>query len=188
MSDAWPRLEPDEEIKVGWRTLVRKTFRQPDGRPAEYVTKDHPSKHAVAVIALTPDLKVVIAEQFRPGPEQVLQELPGGGVEKSEDHIAAVLRELREETGYASDEVVYLGKVYKDAYTNTTNHYFLAKNCYLAGEQQLDDGEFVVVRHISIADLFQNAFDAKMTDTEAVLLAYDQLKLLVREGEYEAAN
>lgn len=189
MNDVWPRLAPDEEINIGWRTLVRKTFEQPDGKRAEYVTKDAPHRHSVAVIALTSKLEVVIAEQFRPGPERVMQELPGGGVDHEEHHADAALRELREETGYVSDDVVYLGKVYKDAYTNTENHYYLAKNCHKSGNQELDDGEFVTVRHISIADLLKNAFTAQMTDVEAVLLAYDELKKMVRTGGHdEAAN
>ncbi|MNX05836.1 ADP-ribose pyrophosphatase [compost metagenome] len=178
--EAWPRLEPDEEIKVGWRTLVRKTFEQPDGRPAEYVTKDAIGKVAVAIVALTQDNQVIIAEQFRPGPERVLQELPGGGAEEGEDYQAAVLRELHEETGYVSDDVSYLGKVYKDAYTNTSWHYYLAKNSHQAHDQKLDDGEFVNVKLISIDQLFENARSAKMTDTEAVFLAYDELKSLMQ--------
>lgn len=178
--EAWPRLEPDEEIKVGWRTLVRKTFKQPDGLPVEYMTKDATNTVAVAVVALTQDNQVIIAEQFRPGPEAVLQELPGGGVEEGEDYQAAVLRELHEETGYSSDDVSYLGKVYKDAYTNTSWHYYLAKNSHQAHDQKLDEGEFVNIKLISIDQLIENARSAKMTDTEAVFLAYDELKSLTR--------
>lgn len=187
--DAWPRLKPDEDITVGWRRLVRKTFVQPDGKPAEYVTKEALGKVGGAVIALTPDHQVVIAEQFRPGPERVLQELPGGGAEDGEDPQVAVLRELREETGYASDEVTYLGLVYKDGYTNMTCHFYLAKNCRQLSEQCLDEGEFVTVKLISIDQLFENARTARMTDAVAVLLAYDELKAMAaKEGNYETTD
>lgn len=187
--EAWPRLKPDEEIKVGWRRLVRKTFERPDGRPAEYVTKDAMGKVAVAIIALTNDRRVVVAEQFRPGPEKVLQELPGGGVEAGEDYQVAVLRELHEETGYVSEEVTYLGEVYKDAYTNTKWHFYLAKNSHKVYDQRLDDGEFVNVKLIPIDKLFENARTAMMTDTEAVFLAYEELKALaVMEVDHETAN
>jgi ADP-ribose pyrophosphatase len=182
MNEAWPRLKPDEEIKVGWRTLVRKTFKQPDGQPAEYVTKDAMGKVSVAIIALTRDNNVVIAEQFRPGPERVLQELPGGGADKDEDYAVAALRELREETGYVSSDVTYLGKVFKDAYTNTVSHYYLAKDCQMLHKQELDDYEFVDVKLVSIGELLDNARSARMTDCEAVFLAYDELKKLTTEG------
>jgi ADP-ribose pyrophosphatase len=180
--EAWPRTKPDEEIKVGWRRLVRKTFEQPDGLPAEYMTKDAMGKVAVAIIALTEANQVVIAEQFRPGPERILQELPGGGAEEGEDYQAAVLRELHEETGYSSDDVSYLGGVYKDAYTNTKWHYFLGKNSRQIHDQNLDEGEFVDVKLISIEQLFINARSSQMTDTDAVFLAYEELKALTKEG------
>lgn len=180
--EAWPRIKPDEEIKVGWRMLVRKTFEQPDGRPAEYVTKDALGKVAVAIIALTDDNQVIVAEQFRPGPEKILQELPGGGAEEGEDYQAAVLRELHEETGYTTDEVSYLGEVYKDAYTNTKWHYYIGRNAQKAHEQNLDDGEFVNAKLISIERLFENARSSQMTDTCAVFLAYEELKSLIIKG------
>lgn len=172
----WEHVEAPETIKVGWRTLVRKTFRQPDGRIAEYMTKDAIDSRCSTVIALTSDNQVVIAEQFRPGPEKILQELPGGGVKSGEDPQVAVMRELREETGYTSDHVEYLGMVYKGANTNTSNHYYLARDCKQVHDQELDDGELIDIKLISIDQLFINAHSALMTDTEAVFLAYDRLK------------
>lgn len=183
--EAWPKIKSDKEIKFGWRTLVEKTFEQPDGRPAEYVTKDAMGKVAVAIVALTRDNRVVVAEQFRPGPEKILQELPGGGAEEGEDYQAAVLRELHEETGYVSDTVTYLGGVYKDAYTNTKWHYYLGRDSHQAHDQNLDDGEFVNVKLVSIEQLFENARTAQMTDTDAVFLAYEELKAIAAK---EVAN
>ena len=182
--ESWKKIAPDEEIKVGWRRLVKKTFEQPDGEPAEYVTKDRMGSVSGAVIALTTDSRVVVAEQFRPGPEKIMQELPGGGVNPDENHQNAVMRELLEETGYTSSDVVSLGTVYKDAYTNTISEYYLARNCEQTDRQSLDEGEFVNVRLIAIDELFENARTARMTDTEAVFLAYEQLKAInQREGQ-----
>lgn len=173
--EPWQKIAPDEEIKVGWRHLVKKTFEQPDGQPAEYMTKDRIGQVSVAVVALTVDNRVVVAEQFRPGPEKIMQELPGGGCDEGEDHEAAALRELREETGYTSDDVTYLGGIYKDAYTNTLTEYYLARGCEKTTNQELDPTEFVDVQLISIDQLFENARTKMMTDTDAVFLAYEAL-------------
>ncbi len=175
----WPKAEEYQTQKIGWRYMVRKVFVQPDGETAEYYTKDKVGARSVAVIALTDKNEVIVAEQFRPGPEKIMQELPGGGAHESEDLAEAVLRELEEETGYTSDDLVSLGMVHKDAYTNATSNYFIARSCKkLTRGQNLDHGEFVNVKLISIADLFKNARSGQMTDTEGVFLAYDILSKL----------
>lgn len=179
--EPWPYAAESEELKVGWRRLTRKVFSGPDGKEHEYYTKESVGDRCIATIALTSNNTVIVAEQFRPGPEKILEELPGGGCEKDEDVEAAAARELHEETGYSAGSMKYLGAVYKDAYSNTTSHYFLARDCVKDAEQHLDDGEFVNVKEITITKLFENARNLMMTDTEAVLLAYEELKS-IEEG------
>lgn len=179
---SWKLLKEPEIIQVGWRTLTRKTFEQPDGKTQVYETVGGLRPKHGAVIALTPDNKVVVGEQFRPGPEMIMLELPGGGIEEGEDYQAAVMRELREEVGYASDEVVLLGVTRKDAYMNATWYYYLARNCRPLYSQDLDDTEFIDTRLISIEELIANAKTGKMSDGLAVLMAYDEL-LKIKEGK-----
>jgi len=180
--EPWPYAKEPEEIKVGWRKLVRKVFVDPEGRVQEYYTKESLGTVCIAVIGLTPENKVVVAEQFRPGPEKVLQELPGGGAEADEDAQVAAEREFHEETGYRAGSIKDLGSVYKDAYTNAVWRYFLARDCVQDGDQHTDDGEFINVKEISISKLFENARNLMMTDPEAVFLAYDELRE-IQKGE-----
>lgn len=174
--ETWPRKIEPEEMKVGWRWLARKLFTDPSGKEREYYTMARLSTVCIATVALTPENTVIVAEQFRPGPEKIFEELPGGGHDKGEEIEAAARRELHEETGYVPDSMEYLGKIYKDAYSNGEWHYFLARGCTKDGEQHTDDGEFINVKEISIEQLFENAKNAHMTDTEAVFLAYETLK------------
>ena len=182
----WPHVAEPEIIKVGWRTLVRKIFLSPSGTKDEYVTMGKPGGVAIATIALTDQHKVVVAEQFRPGPEEVMHELPGGLCEAEESHEDAARRELHEETGYVAGRIEYLGPVYKDAYSNTTWHFFIAYDCRQVGDQHTDEGEYIEVHEITIDELFENARTGKMTDVEAVFLAYDKLKNI--KEEYETTN
>lgn len=175
MSLEWKKLREHED-KVGYKWVTTKIFKLPDGEEAEFTTW-HRKSNDVAVIALTVAGKAVIARQFRPGPERVLDELPGGDTEPEEELSVAAARELREETGYATDEpLVYLGAACRDAYTNETNHYFFAKNCRLTSEQELDDTEFAKVVEIPVAQLIENAKTGMMSDGVAVLMALDYLK------------
>lgn len=77
---------------------------------------------------------------------------PGGGVERNETHIDALLREIAEETGYTNCLVQEkIGVVIEErideyeenTYFKMTSHYYI---CELAGEekidQQLDDYEY----------------------------------------------
>lgn len=181
----WRRLGPTEIAKVGWRTVVTKTFELPDGTIHDFQIFNKEHSHNAGVIALTSDKKVIVAHQFRPGPEKVMDEIPGGGVELGEtDYQKAAMRELLEETGYISEVVTHLGSVYKDAYNNSTWHYYLAKDCVLSESgASPDEREFIEVRQISIAEFIENARTGQMTDTEAVFLAYESLVKMMEHSD-----
>ena len=176
MIEPWPKIN-ETVHKIGWKVIIRKYFMMPDGEPAEYTTVGKIGAQNGAVIALTEDNQVVVARQFRPGPERVLDELPGGRIDEGEEPVVGVLRELLEETGYSSTEQpISLGAVCRDAYINETSNYFLLRNCKQLEQPKPDDREFVEPALISIATLIANAKTGKMSDIPAVLLAYDTLK------------
>ena len=65
---------------------------------------------AVAVIAITPEKKMILVKQYRKAVEATSYEIPAGKLEAGEhaDPKAAALRELEEETGYTGQlELVY---------------------------------------------------------------------------------
>lgn len=183
----WERVGEPQIVHDGWRKVFRKTFIMPNGKRMDAEISDMDGWRATAVIALTETDEVVIARQFRCGPERIFDELPGGLVEKDEEPEAAARRELLEETGYSAGDMQYLGKIYKHAWMATSWHYFLATNCEKLQDQQLESTEDVEVALISIKGLIENARNAKMTDTEAVFLAYEDLKQIERNS-HEATD
>lgn len=157
--------------------MTIKTFVRPDGSVTEYDIFDRDNLHHAGVVALTPDNQVIVAEQFRAGPEIMAMEIPGGTADPGETPLEAARRELIEETRYCPGTIEPLGYVYKDGYMNACWHYFFATGCKVeADHQKLDEGELISVKLISIDEFIENARKARMTDVEAVFLAYEKLQ------------
>ena len=98
------------------------------------------------VVAITTDGQMVLVRQFRFGIREVTLEIPGGMVDPGEDHATAIKRELREETGYTSDNWAYLGACQQNpAFHNELCHIWLAKNARQTHEIQQDGSEHISV-------------------------------------------
>ena len=126
----------------------------PDGRtlpPCPVI--EHPDW--VDVIALTAGLNIVLVDQYRHSVGRVRTEFPAGAVDDGEEPIAAIQRELLEETGYASDEWHLLGMapVYPALQTNRICS-FLALNAHRVTHQQLDEGEVIHCLEMTRASAF----------------------------------
>lgn len=155
----------------------------PGGVKTTFDTNDKEGQEYVAVIAITPENQVIIARQFRAGPEKVMDEIPGGGVEPGEDLQEAAERELLEETGYSVQSMQYLGYQHKDCYRNARHHYFLALSAVPDERgQNLDQNEHVEVALLTIDEFLANAKNGLVSDAAGVLLAYDYLRELQQKG------
>ena len=109
----------------------------------------------VNVVALTPDRRLVMVEQFRHGTNTVELEIPGGIIDaKDSSPVAAGLRELREETGYEADQAEILGKVFPNpAIMSNTCFTVLARNCRLQHPTEFDSGEDLLTRLVPASEI-----------------------------------
>lgn len=108
----------------------------------------------VNVVAVTPEGRVVMVEQYRFGVGRLSLEPPAGIVGDGEKPLAAAQRELLEETGYGGDRWRYLGSVSPNAaFHDNRCHHWLVEDAEEIAAPSPDDGEAIRVRLMSIEDL-----------------------------------
>ena len=170
--EAWRRLR-EEVVYDRFRRIVSRTFALPDGSTAEFEVVE--LFDSAAVLALTPAQEVVLVREYRPGPEEVLLELPGGVVELDQAPIDAARAELLEETGYEGD-LVEAGSLLKDAYATNTKHVFAATGCRRVTEPETP--QFTDPVLMRLADFRSHLRRGRLTDVDAAYRALDHLGLL----------
>ncbi|MFE4977683.1 NUDIX hydrolase [Kitasatospora sp. NPDC056651] len=175
MAERWVEKNRTTLGEVMGRTLDQVTFLLPDGTEKDKYLLREPS--AAAVLALTPDMQVIIATQYRPGPDEILYEMPGGFIEPGEDPAGAAARELLEETGYKGT-IEFAGSCWDDARSNARRFGFVARDCVLVADQNLDPMEFVTVELVSIERFKEIVRKGLMTDVELAYRGLDHLGLL----------
>ena len=155
----WEEIKTEHIVQDEWIDFRRSAFRLPDGTEYEpYYT--YSRRNYAVIVASDEEGKYICVRQFRYGIKKVTTEFSAGGIERSdgkeygsddtaivEDALEAAKRELKEETGYISDEWKHLITVPSNA-TIADNYAYIfeAKNCRKVSAQNLDDLEFLNVK------------------------------------------
>ena len=105
----------------------------------------------VNVVALTVDERIVLVRQFRFGTGNETTEIPAGMVDAGETPEEAARRELKEETGYSTDQWQYLGWIQPNpAFLDNRCHTFLARDVVKTDAPRLDEGEDIQVEALTL--------------------------------------
>ena len=150
----------DQDEKLKWKEGEVKTILKT--RVADITSHTNTSYTGVTgdyIIFNAPDWVIVIPErdnnflmvkQWRHGSKSLSIEFPGGVVDKGEDPDTAAKRELEEETGCKSNNLIKLGTVNPNpALFNNHVHIYLAKDLISTGKQHLDHDEFLNYMELS---------------------------------------
>jgi len=154
MIEKWTTLASTMVLNSPWCRVRRDEVVLPNGTVVDdfYVVM---RPDIALVLPITPDGSVIFVRQYRHGVGEILLELPAGGFDpEAEDAEVAVLRELREETGYTSDRLTKLAVLYDNPVKDTNRiHLFRAENVWQVGEQSLDITEAIDVVPIPIHEI-----------------------------------
>ncbi|MGA9665361.1 MAG: NUDIX hydrolase [Gallionella sp.] len=161
------RLDSELMYEGNFLRVNKDKVRLPDGKitSREYIT--HPG--AVAVLALLDNGNLVMERQFRYPLQREFIELPAGKIDHGEDILDCAKRELLEETGYAASEWVHLTTAWPCiGYADERMEYFLARGLTQRGHN-LDDGEFLEVFELSLADALEWIKSGKINDSKTLV-------------------
>lgn len=169
------RLIDQRPGPVGYMTVVARNYELPDGREAEWdilIGAD-----SIAVLALTSANEVVLVRQYRPGPQRILDELPGGGIEPGENPAQAAARELAEETGYVG-RIEVVGSTWVAGNVTRRRWAAIATDCRQLQPPSPDDGEYCEPLLMSLPDFRNHLRSGQLTDTDVGYMCLDHGGLL----------
>jgi ADP-ribose pyrophosphatase len=127
MDYIWRKLRSESVLRTPYYGVSLDRLRHPHGHEVDYYVIEHP-RQATGVIAVDEAGRVLMVQQWRHPVQRLLWSLPAGGMEEGETPESAIRRELREETGYAADQLEPLYAYHPNPATaNEMFHLFVAK-------------------------------------------------------------
>jgi ADP-ribose pyrophosphatase len=175
----WTVQDSTELVKDAWISLRADTCQMPDGRlVSPYYVLDYPAW--VNVVALTDNEEIILVRQYRHGIRRTVLELPCGGRDTQDSSpVAAIRRELLEETGYTSDTFVEIGKISPNTATHSNvTHCFLATSVVQVQSPALDTTEqleTVVLPFKRVFDLIQTGEFCQALHISALFFSLQKL-------------
>jgi len=160
--------------------LYLEEVKLPNGHTSTREIVKHPG--AVAVIAITPENKILMVEQYRKPLERTIVEIPAGKLEKGEEPIMTAKRELEEETGYTCSDLKPLISFYTSpGFADELVHLFIAENLEkLTETAELDEDEFVEVLEVTLEEAQEMMNSNRIYDAKT---AYAVQYLLLKEAQ-----
>jgi len=146
--------------------VIEDRVRLPDGKESvrEYIR--HPG--ACMMIAFLDDHTILLERQYRYPLHRHFIELPAGKIEPDEDPLLTAKRELREECGYEASDWRHLATLHPCiGYADERIELYIARGLTHVGNA-LDEGEFLEVFPLSIAEALEWVRDGRITEAKAV--------------------
>lgn len=161
------KLESSVVFEGGFLKVWRDRVALPDGSETWREFIRHPG--AVAILALTDDKRLVLERQYRYPAGREFLEIPAGKLDAGETPESCGRRELLEETGFRAREWLFLGTAHPCiGYSNEVIHYMLARGL-IAGERQLDEGEFLEVVTLPLEAALSKACCGEICDSKSLV-------------------
>lgn len=143
----------------------------PNGKKAKREVCEHVG--GVGVLPIDDQGNILLVRQFRYPYDTELLEIPAGKLDHGvEDYAVCGTRELQEETGCTAGRMVPLGCSYPSpGFLNEVTHLFAALDL-TEGEMHPDEGEFVELVRMPIAELEEKIARNEIRDSKTIVAMY----------------
>ena len=156
----WKTKKTAQLIDTHWVKVRRDTVELPNGQTIEdfYAITIN---DAAAIVALDDAGNIILKKEYRYCYDRELIEVPAGTFEEGEtDGLSVAKRELLEETGYISEDWLYLGATVESS-AKLTNymHIYFANHCRKVSGQHLDATEELDVLLVPLGQAVEMVMD-----------------------------
>ncbi len=146
--------------------LRQDTILMPSGREAKREIVEHHG--AVCVVPVLDDGRIALVRQYRKPAEQVLLEIPAGGLEPNEAPIDAARRELIEECGLRAGKLTLLFSCFlAPGYSTECIGCFLAEQL-TETDTDPDEDEIVDTHFYQLDELLPMIDDGRICDSKTI--------------------
>ncbi len=121
------------------------------------------------VVPVKEDGKIILVKQYRYPFDEWMFELPAGKLEKGEDPLICATRELTEETGYTTNSIESLGKIYTSpGFCDEILYIYLATNL-ITGKHNREEGEHgMEVYEFTLNEINEMITSGKIVDAKTI--------------------
>jgi ADP-ribose pyrophosphatase len=153
------------------------TVELPSGKTAKREIIEHGG--AVCVVPILPDGRIAFVKQYRKPTEEILLELPAGGLEPDEEPLDCARRELQEECNLLAQKITPIFSFYlAPGYSSELLHCFLAED--ISEETGTpDEDENVETEILTLDEALQKLDAGEIRDAKTIcgLLAYQRMRV-----------
>lgn len=137
------------------------------------IIKNNGNGSSTTVLPVLKNGNVLLVLEPRVFTEKTVEiSVPGGYIDEGEDRLVAAKRELEEETGLISDNIIEIADYYPDmGNCNHINYCYIALDCEQKGKKKYDDDEYIDTIEVTLEELYELVEKGEINNAATIISA-----------------